>query len=1329
MMFFSFPARVLRWTKALTVAAICCSAVVGSAVCRAQGSKDAAASSQLFARNNLIAWCIVPFDSKKRGPEERAAMLQKLGFKHFAYDWRAEHIPSFDAEVEALKKHGVALDAFWVAPGELNRESRIILDLLRRHGIKAQLWVLLDLGADKVTGAEQERRVQVATAKIAPLSREAAKIGCSLALYNHGGWFGEPENQIAIIQELKAQGIANVGIVYNLHHGHDHIERFPALLQAMKPYLMALNLNGMDDGGDKVGRKILPLGQGERDLELLKTIRDSGYRGPIGILGHTQDDAEARLRDNLDGLDWLLPQLDGKTPGPRPTPRTPVPPRPEKNTARDTAEGRELATLVDEARKEGDPRRGAEVFLDPRFSCSSCHKIGAEGGTVGPELTTAGVCLGPEEIAESILWPKRKVKEGFEAIAVSTDDGKVVQGYLQRESPEEIVVREATSGNVLRLPRKSVEETRLLGTLMPEGLAASMTPRQRRNLVRFLLDLGRPGSSASALVATHPHAPASFPFDRRPLHPDQWPHWQEHVNRDRIYDFYAKEAAYFAGRSPVPALLPPYPGMDGGTQGHWGNQNEESWVDDRWNRTELGTVMCGVFRGDGLTVPKAVCIRLGDRGEISACFNPETLCYEAVWRDGFVRFSPTRHGFLDGLIMNGTPLPRPEGTRPSQPFAYHGFYRSGRRVVFAYRIGDEEFLDSAWSEGGHFTRTVVPRGDRSLGDLTRGGPAQWPQVMTTRGQLGQGRPYAIDTIEPPFDNPWRAMLFFGDHDFLPDGSAMLCTMQGDVWHVEGIDDSLHAVRWRRFASGLHQALGLVVADGRVCVLGRDQITRLHDLDGDGEADFYECVSNRYETSPAGHDFISGLQRDTAGNFYTASGKHGLLCIPPDGTRVDVVATGFRNPDGLGLTSTGVLTVPNSEGEWVPASMVCEVRPGGHYGYRGPRGGRSPDLSLVYLPRGLDNSSGAQVEVTGDRWGPLKGQLIHFSFGAGTHFLLLREQVDGQPQGAIVPLPGDFLSGVHRGRFNPADGQLYASGMAGWGTYTSRDGCFQRVRYTGDPVQLPVACHAHENGVLLTFSGPLERAVAEKAGNQFAQAWNYRYSSGYGSPELSSRHPGMPGHDPLAIRSAHVMADGRSLFLEIPDLQPVNQLHLHVQVDSGPPLDVFATVHKLAAPFTGFAGYRPVAKTIAAHPILADMAALNVRKVPNRWNDPIPRAREIRISAGKNLTFSVSSFTVRAGEPIKITFSNPDVVPHNWALARPGTLAKVGDLANRIIAEPDAVTRHYIPRTDDILVYADIVDPGRDFIVFFYAPTQKGRYPYLCTFPGHWMVMNGVMTVE
>src|SRR5262249_45440442 len=148
-----------------------------------------------------------------------------------------------------------------------------------------------------------------------PLAEEAAKIGCSVGLYNHGGWFGEPENQIAIIEQLK---LPNVGIVYNLHHGHVHLDRFPELLKKMRPHLYALNLNGMERNGDQLGKKILPLGQGALDLDLLRAVRASGYQGPIGIIGHTQDDAEARLQDNLDGLQWLVDQLDGNPAGPRP---------------------------------------------------------------------------------------------------------------------------------------------------------------------------------------------------------------------------------------------------------------------------------------------------------------------------------------------------------------------------------------------------------------------------------------------------------------------------------------------------------------------------------------------------------------------------------------------------------------------------------------------------------------------------------------------------------------------------------------------------------------------------------------------------------------------------------------------------------------------------------------------------------------------------------------------------------------------------------------------------------------------------------------------------
>jgi hypothetical protein len=87
--------------------------VVRGSGCAAWIASGHRSSAGIFDRQNLTAWCVVPFDAKKRGPEERAEMLQRLGFKNFAYDWRPNDVPTFDTEVESLKKHGVNLVAWW----------------------------------------------------------------------------------------------------------------------------------------------------------------------------------------------------------------------------------------------------------------------------------------------------------------------------------------------------------------------------------------------------------------------------------------------------------------------------------------------------------------------------------------------------------------------------------------------------------------------------------------------------------------------------------------------------------------------------------------------------------------------------------------------------------------------------------------------------------------------------------------------------------------------------------------------------------------------------------------------------------------------------------------------------------------------------------------------------------------------------------------------------------------------------------------------------------------------------------------------------------------
>ena len=145
----------------------------------------------------------------------------------------------------------------------------------------------------------------MAGTQLLSLVEKTHAMGSKLGLYNHGGWGGEPENMIAVIEWLRGETEADhVGIVYNLHHGHEHVDRFDSLLNKMLPYLLCLNLNGTNT---EPNPKILELGNGEHDVDLMKSILNSGYSGPLGVLGHkAEEDVEQSLQSNLDGLETLL---------------------------------------------------------------------------------------------------------------------------------------------------------------------------------------------------------------------------------------------------------------------------------------------------------------------------------------------------------------------------------------------------------------------------------------------------------------------------------------------------------------------------------------------------------------------------------------------------------------------------------------------------------------------------------------------------------------------------------------------------------------------------------------------------------------------------------------------------------------------------------------------------------------------------------------------------------------------------------------------------------------------------------------------------------------
>ena len=1319
-------------------------------------------AARLFATENLVPWCIVPFDAAKRTPEQRVQMLQELGLSACAYDWREEHVGTFEQEILAYQAGGIRFFSFWAWHDQA-------AELFRRYKLRPQFWIMLpdpgDLPADE--------RVARAADGLMDLARRTQELDAALSLYNHGGWAGQPETLIAVCQELHNRGFKHVGIAYNFHHAHDRIADWPQIFPQLKPWLHCLNINGMNDGAQP---KILALGQGQHERAMLRVVLEHDYQGPIGILDHLEElDSRIALQANLTGLAEITREFQSESAGAKAPPKSPE--SPELDLL-DTAIPTEpdpvyAAAVVERAEVLGDARRGARVFADAKFACLSCHKVGAAGGAVGPALADLPKNRSPLDLALSLLWPQHEVATDYAVWQALTVDGRVLSGY-RRDLPDgRLGLANTATGELTLLAVDDLEELRSIGSPMPDGLAQSMSDLQRLDLLKYLLQVQNGGPTYTTFLEeahrraqTHQLQAEPTNVARPPLLASQWPQAQHPVNRDRIYDFYKKQASLYQSTEIPPLLLGYFHSLDGPNTGHWGNQDEAYWASGRWNHTTLDRMQGGVFRGAGVTVPRGICLQLGDDKQLSICFDPDSLTYPLLWKDGFISFSSVRHGFMDGLRLEGTVVEQNIGVAPSQPSEYLGLYRDGPRVAFAYRLGDVVYLDSPWAEGDRFVRTVAPLEEHPLRHIVTGGAGRNPQVISTNIELGGGAPYAVDTIQLPTDNPWQALLFCSGHDFLPDGSALVCTMQGDVWHVSGLTTSSDSgapgqAHWRRYASGLHQPLGLVVADQVVYVICRDQLVALHDLNGDGEADFYQCHNRRFVTSAGGHDYICGLERDSDGNFYTASSNQGLLRLAANGQSVEVLATGFRNPDGLGLMPDGTLTVPCSEGDWTPGSMIAALPPsdsqahsilaatggvaGGatnppHFGYPGPRDGAIPALPWLYLPRGLDNSAGGQLWVDSDRWGPLLGQMLHFSFGTGSHFLLLQDRLPNPDpalpawiQGAAVPLVGDFLSGAHRGRFNPADGQLYVSGMNGWGSYTPDDGCFHRVRYTGAPVQLPIAIKIHADGIWLKFTEPLESTVVSDPASSFAQAWNYRYSASYGSPEFSISHPEMLGHDWVAITGVTLSPTGDELFLQMPDLQPVNQLHLSLALNAeaqqvpGLRTDLFVTIHQLGTPFDKWPVPQYGPKRPASHPIFADLARQQAQ-VPNPWLAELPEAIDIEVLTGENLSYQNPQLRVRAGQPVRLTLKNVDSVPHNWVLVQPDSLARVGQLANQLLADPMAGQKQYVPETDDVICYTDVVAAGGSFTIHFTAPQQPGRYPFLCSFPGHWMVMNGVLTV-
>ena len=181
--------------------------------------------------------------------------------------------------------------------------------------------------------------------------------------------------------------------------------------------------------------------------------------------------------------------------------------------------------------------------------------------------------------------------------------------------------------------------------------------------------------------------------------------------------------------------------------------------------------------------------------------------------------------------------------------------------------------------------------------------------------------------------------------------------------------------------------------------------------------------------------------------------------------------------------------------------------------------------LCWITNAFDRSPGELLWVNSDRWGPLNGSLLNLSYGYGKVFLVPHESVDlkgkgRQMQGGMIELPiPAFPTGVMRGRFHPADGQLYLCGMFAWAGSATTPGGLYRLRATGQPMHLPAEIHATKKGMKLRFTEPLN-PNSIKAENVRLKVWSLKRTANYGS-EHHDEHS-------LDITSLELSDDGLTL---------------------------------------------------------------------------------------------------------------------------------------------------------------------------------------------------------
>ncbi len=633
--------------------------------------------------------------------------------------------------------------------------------------------------------------------------------------------------------------------------------------------------------------------------------------------------------------------------------------------------------------------------------------------------------------------------------------------------------------------------------------------------------------------------------------------------------------------------------------------------------------------------------------------------------------------------------------------------------------------------------------------------------------------------------PEHIKLEVGGLATTPDGRLGVSTRRGDIWVVENpYMNSQTKPHFTKFASGMHEVLGLAYKDGSFYCTQRGELTKLTDTDGDGKADRYEPVA-KFQLSGNYHEYTYGPVFDKDGNMLVtlnlawvgfgegkmAKWRGWLLKISPDGKNIEPIAGGLRSPAGFNINQSGDIFYGENQGDWVGSGRVTHLEKGDFAGNPGglkwaqepnspfkltladipdnsepmfEAAKKVPSLKLpcVWFPHSLMGISTSDVleDNTNGTFGPFAGQYFVADQGHSKVMRMFLEKVKGEYQGACFPFREGFQSGILRLRWG-IDGSLFG-GMTsrGWASTGKDSYGIQRLVWTGKMPFEMKAIRAMPDGFEIEFTKPVNKQSAENLSSYESTSFIYKYRHEYGSPIINS--------EPCAVKAAIVSEDRLKVRLV---LDGTRQYYIHeikavgVTAESGESLlhnfgyytlnnipegskAVVSTAmshagHDMGHGVKSEAGSKKseAEGTKTTKPVIS---AKRLNTMPADWTNGADQVLSLGTKPG--LKFDTESFQVKAGSRIKLIFNNNDDMTHNLVITAPGTADEVGTAALNLGLKGSALD--YVPKSTKVLFHTGLLQPDSSETIYFVAPNQPGTYQFVCTYPGHAAVMKGTFKV-